>query len=407
MEIITLPNNLRVLLVPMEEASSVTVMAIVGTGSRYETKKNEGLAHFYEHMVFKGTQKYPDKKAIALAVDNIGAEYNGSTAQEYTAYYVKGAARDLTMGLDLVSQLLIYPLLADDEVGVERKVILEELHMYYDVPRYRAEIELQKLLFPQHPLGKCGLGTAETISNFGHKDFLAFQKKFYTADKTVLVLAGKIGSEKKTIEKVKKYFGAMKTGKLITFEPISNHKERKEVSIKKETDQIHLALGVRALSWRHRRRFEQKLLNVILGKGMSSRLFQSLREKRGLCYAVYSSLESFADTGILEIAAGVNKTKKELAVEEIKKQLSLLTTEFVGKEELIKAKNFIRGKLALVLEDSYGKALFYGKQILLRNSIREPSELLREIEKVDRPAILSLSKELFKPENIRLVSVGN
>jgi len=407
MEIITLSNNLRVLLVPMEGANSITVMALVGTGSRYETKKDEGLAHFYEHMVFKGTQKYPDKKAIALAVDNIGAEYNGSTAQEYTFYYVKGARRDLTIGLDLVSQLLINPLLADDEIGVEKKVILEELHMYYDVPRYRAEIELQKLLFPQHPLGKCGLGTAETINNFSRKDFLAFQKRFYTADKTVLVLAGKIENEERAIKEIEKYFGAMATGNSITFEPINNHKGKKEISIKKKTDQIHLALGIRALSWHHRQRFELKLLNIILGKGMSSRLFQSLREEQGLCYAIYSSLESFADTGILEIAAGINKTKKETAVREIKKQLSLLATKLVEKEELAKAKNFIRGKLALALENSYERASFYGKQALLKNSIKEPFELLRELEKVDRAAILSLSKKLFKPENIRLVLVGN
>ena len=166
--IFTLANGLRVLLVPMEGAKSVTVLGIVKTGSRYEAPKEEGLAHFYEHMVFKGTQEYPTKKDLALAVDKIGAEYNGATSQEYTFYYVKGAAKDLDVGLNVVSQLLIYPLLEQREIEVERGVILEELHMYEDIPHFKAEMELFKLLYPQHPQGKSGIGYPETIRSKAH-----------------------------------------------------------------------------------------------------------------------------------------------------------------------------------------------------------------------------------------------
>ena len=244
----SLPNGLRVLLLP-DRSESMTVLGLVKAGSRYEKRSQEGLAHFYEHMIFKGTKKFPSKQALALAVDKIGAEYNGATGQEYTLYYVKTAQRDFNIGLDLISQLLIAPLLIEEEIKIERGVILEELHMYHDVPQYRAQIELTKLLFPNHPLGTSGLGREETISAFTRKDFVNFKKVFYGAEKMVLVIAGGIKNLKLAKEEIELRFLSLVNGKKIDFSHFeSAAKEKKIKRIVKQTDQIHLAMGVRALS---------------------------------------------------------------------------------------------------------------------------------------------------------------
>jgi len=401
----TLSNDLRVLLVPMEGAKSITVLGMVKTGSRYETSKKEGLAHFYEHIVFRGTQKYPVKRDLALAVDKIGAEYNGATSKEYTFYYVKSAAKDLDVGLDIVSQLLVYPLLKQGDIDVERGVILEELHMYEDIPHFKAEIELFKLLYSQHPLGKNGIGFPKTINSFQSNDFLAFKKKFYTADKTVVVVAGKMKVEE-VKEKVERCFGKMERGQRIAFKLVEGLRGKKFSKIKRQTDQVHLALGVRALPRLDKRRFAQTLLNIILGQGMSSRLFQRIREQEGLCYSIKSDIELFQDTGALAIEAGLNKERVSEATERIKKELFLISKEKVSDDELVKAKDYFQGRLALDLEDSYQQAIFYGEQALLEKNIKRPNDLLREIEKVDNSSILSVGKELFSPENIKLVLVG-
>jgi len=402
----TLPNGLRVLLVPMEGAKSVTVLGMVNTGSRYETPKKEGLAHFYEHMLFKGTQKYPTKRDLALAVDKIGAEYNGATSQEYTFYYVKSAVKDLDVGLDVVSQLLIYPLLEQREINVERGVILEELHMYEDIPHFKAEMELFKLLYPQHPLGKSGIGFPKTINSFQSDDFLAFKKRFYTGDKTVVVITGKMENRGEIKKKVEHYFANLKKGQKATFKPVKGLGRKKISKIKRQTDQVHLALGVRALSRLDRRRFGQALLNIILGQGMSSRLFQRIREQEGLCYSIKSGVEPFQETGVLMVEAGLNKKRINEAIERIKKELFLMSKEKVSDDELAKAKSYFRGQLALSFENSYQQAIFYGKQALLEKNIKGPGDLLKRVKKVDKPSVLSIGKELFFPENVRLVLVG-
>lgn len=403
-----LSNGLRVLLLP-DDSPSVTVLGLVKVGSRYEAPKEEGLAHFYEHMVFKGTKRFPSKRNLALAVDKIGAEYNGATDKEYTYYYVKTARKDLSVGLTLVAQLLVEPLLSGDEINIERGVILEELHMYHDIPQYRAQIELAKLLFPNHSLGTSGVGRKETISSFDQKDFLDFKDNFYSSEKMVLVIAGGIAGAARIKKEIEQHFSPLKKAKKKAFIPFkkSGRKERTTKRVFKETDQIHLAMGVRALSRCNNKRYAQSLLNIILGGGMSSRLFQEIREKRGLCYSINSSLEMFAEVGGLEITAGLNKERLNEAVAAIKEQLFLLTRKNISREELSKAKRFFEGKLALSLEDSYKKAHFYGKQALLEPSIKDDNRLLKEIKSVDVSDILSVAREIFSAEDIKLTLVGN
>ena len=402
-EVYQLKNQLRLVLVPLVELPSVAVVGMVKTGSRYDKPEKEGLAHFYEHLVFRGTKKYPTKKELALTVDKMGAEYNGATAQEYTFYYVKSAAVYLQSALEIVSQLLVEPLLAEESLGVEKKIILEELHMYEDVPQYKAEMEIMKLLYPRHPLGKTGVGSPRTIERIRREDFLDFQQNFYTADKTVLVVAGNF--PKSEVKKMaENYFAKMKASEPREFLPVLPIGKVAKKRIRRKTDQAHLSLGGRAFSYFSRERFPQTLLNIILGQGMSSRLFQRIREEAGLAYSVKSEAEALADTGVFLISAGLNRQKAEKGVKEIRKELKNIKS--ISQEELAKAKNYFQGQLALSLEDSLAQALFYGKEILLEGKIVEPEKIIKKIKKVKLAEVVEVGEKIFTANNIGEVIVG-
>ena len=402
-EVYQLKNQLRLVLVPLAELPSVAVVGMVKTGSRYDKPEKEGLAHFYEHMVFRGTKKYPTKKELALTVDKMGAEYNGATAQEYTFYYVKSAAAYLQPALEIISQLLTAPLLAEECLGVEKKIILEELHMYEDVPQYKAEMEIMKLLYPRHPLGKTGVGSPRTIERIRREDFLDFQQSFYTADKTVLVVVGNF-SKNEVKKMAGNYFTKMKTGESKEFLPVLPIKKVAKKSIRRKTDQVHLSLGGRAFSYFSRERFPHTLLNIILGQGMSSRLFQRIREEAGLAYSVKSEVEALADTGVFLVSAGLNRQKAEKGVKEIRKELKNIKS--ISQEELAKAKNYFQGQLALSLEDSLAQALFYGKEILLEGKIVEPEKIIEKIKKVKLAEVVEVGEKIFTANNIGEVIVG-
>ncbi len=402
-EVYQLKNQLRLVLVPLAELPSVAVVGMVKTGSRYDKPAKEGLAHFYEHMVFRGTKKYPTKKELALTVDKMGAEYNGATAQEYTFYYVKNAAIHLPQALEIVSQLLTEPLLAEESLGVERKIILEELHMYEDVPQYKAEMEIMKLLYPRHPLGKTGVGSPRTIERIRREDFLDFQQSFYTADKTVLVVVGNF-SKNEVKKMAGNYFAKMKTGEPREFLPVLPIGKVAKKRIRRKTDQVHLSLGGRAFSYFSRGRFPQTLLNIILGQGMSSRLFQRIREEAGLAYSVKSEVEALADTGVFLVSAGLNRQKAEKGGKEIRKELKNIKS--ISQEELAKVKNYFQGQLALSLEDSLTQALFYGKEILLEGKIVEPEKIIEKIKKVKLAEVVEVGEKIFTANNIGGVIVG-
>ena len=402
-EVYQLKNQLRLVLVPLAELPSVAVVGMVKTGSRYDKPEKEGLAHFYEHLVFRGTKKYPTKKELALTVDKMGAEYNGATAQEYTFYYVKSAAVYLQSALEIVSQLLVEPLLAEESLDVERKIILEELHMYEDVPQYKAEMEIMKLLYPRHPLGKTGVGSPRTIERIRREDFLDFQQNFYTADKTVLVVAGNF-PKKEAKKMAENYFAKMKTGEPREFLSVLPIRKVAKKRIRRKTDQVHLSLGGRAFSYFSRERFPQTLLNIILGQGMSSRLFQRIREEAGLAYSVKSEAEALADTGVFLVSAGLNRQKVEKGIKEIRKELKNIKS--ISQEELAKAKNYFQGQLALSLEDSLTQALFYGKEILLEGKIVEPEKIIEKIKKVKLAEVVEVGEKIFTANNIGEVIVG-
>jgi len=335
----TLPNGLSLLVVPMPQVKSVTVMVGVRAGGRYETKETNGIAHFTEHMFFKGTKKRPTSRDIAREMDSIGGEFNASTGNEITLFYTKSAAEHLNLGLDVLSDMIQNSKFDSGDIDRERGVVTEEINMYQDTPRdYISEV-YQKLLYGDHPLGWDILGTKKTVSFLKRSDFLDYLGKWFYARNMVLCVAGKVDPQN-VFKQASDYFrGVKKSGLGREFLAAVDSQDSPQVLLhQKKTDQAHLALGVRTFKRDHPQRYVLGILNTILGRGMSSRLFTSVREKEGLAYYVYSTAGSFWDVGSLVTWAGVDTKRIKKAAMIILKEFANLRSEKVSRQELQKAR---------------------------------------------------------------------
>ena len=414
-QLITLKNGLRLITIPMPQVKSVAVLVLVGVGSRHEDVKTNGLTHFYEHMAFKGTQKYPSRRDLGLVVDSIGATYNGATEKEYTAYWVKAEGRHLEKVLDVLSQIVCQPLLEAEKIEQEKPIILEEINMREDTPQIKAGDTLMETMFAGHPLGLSGAGEKEMVMKFKRKDFLAFKKKFYTGENIVIIIAGnpsiaRITPIALTSKLVSKYFGSLPKGRRGKFVPLPKTptfpKSPRLKIINKKTDQAHLALGFRGFSrLDDRNRTPQALLDVILGAGMSSRLFQKVREEKSLAYYIGSSVNPFIDTGLFAIAAGVDKRRVEEALKIILNELRASSFKLQA-AELRKAKDYLRGHWTLSLENPLGYAWWYGLDKLLENRVRTLEEVIEITEKVTAVDVTRVARQIFTPQNLSLAVIG-
>lgn len=412
-----LSSGLQIIRVPMAGVESITVLALCNTGSRYETPAEEGIAHFFEHIVFKGTKNYPDAQILAGAIDEIGADFNAFTSKEYTGYYVKSASKHIERSLDVVSDMLLQPLIKEDDVQREKKVIIEEINMYQDMPKSQVGNIFETMVFEGSGLSHDILGSRETINAITRKHFLKFLKKWYSLGNLVLVIAGdaKVVNSEKTIPLVKKYFnkkheerdsGRIDTIKLVSKElRISNKKLKLEY---KKTEQAHLVLGWVGLNRDDERRYALTLLATVLGGNMSSRLFTEVREKRGLCYYVRSDNDYYHNTGIFGASAGVDPTRIDEAIQVILDEFSSLANgkNPITADELRKAKDYINGTMVLGLEDSRSVGQFFGLKQVLSDKISSPQEVLDKISKVTLAQVNKLAKDLIVPGEARLAVIG-
>jgi len=402
----TLSNGLRIITVPQKSTQAVTVLVLVGTGSKYETKEINGISHFLEHMFFKGTKNMPDKLEIAETLDKVGGIYNAFTGEEYTGYYAKTAFSKFDLALKWVSDIYLNSLLPEKEVKRERGVIIEEINMLYDNPMSRIGLLWNRLLYGDQPAGWDIAGTKETVSSITRKDLFEYMKRQYTAPNTIVCVAGRI-EEEDAIGKVKRYFAGMKS-----FDPKEKAKvvedQKKPASLidYRETDQTHLCLGVRGYNVLHPKKYAQDILTVLLGGMMSSRLFMEVREKLGLAYYIKTESECNPDTGFLVTQAGVENGNAQKAVSTILKEYRKISRKKVPAEELKKAKEYIKGKMALSLESSDELAAFYGIHELLEKRILTPKEVYAKIDKVTSRDVLAAAKDVFKPEGLNLALVG-
>lgn len=402
-----LKNGLRVVLAPMKDTETVTVQILVEAGSKYEKKSNNGISHFLEHMMFKGTKKRPHAKNISEELDGIGGEYNAFTSKEQTGYWVKVPQQHFDLALDVVSDLYLNSLLEQKEINKERGVILQEAAMYRDTPiRYVWDI-FENLLYGDQPAGWDIIGTEENIRNFNRRDFVDYLKNNYLPKNTVIVLAGKF-DEKTGLEKVEKIFNNSKNKqKKRSKKKTIERQSSPQVNIfYKETDQTHLILGVRSCDMFHKNRFATVLLGTILGGGMSSRMFLNIREKYGLTYYINSASEQMTDSGYLFASAGVEHKNLKKAITLILKELKKTTTRKVTKKELKKAKEYLKGKMLMSLESSSAQASFFGDQELFKGKVDMPEILFSKIDKVSQDDIMKTAKNIFANKGLNLALIG-
>ncbi len=401
-----LNNGLRIVMVPMQNTQTVTVVIMVGVGSRYEKDSEAGLSHFIEHMFFKGTKKRPTTLDISSELDAIGGEYNAFTAKDKTGYYAKIDAKYIDIALDVVSDIFLNSKIDKKEIEKEKGTIIQEINMYEDTPMSNVGNVFENLLYQKNSLGRKTIGHKKTVQNFRRKNFMNYMKRFYVANDTVICVAGKF-NKKEVINWVKKYFVGMKKGKKPEFKKVVEEQSKPEVKIKyKETDQTHLVLGNRAYHQEHKDRFALGLLAVILGGNFSSRLFIEVREKRGLAYYVRTGTETYKDVGYIATQAGVDHKNLEITIATILKEYQKIKDLKIGQKELKKAKDFVKGQSIMGFESSDEVAMFHIDQEVRRRKIMSLPEIFKKIDAVTVGDIQRVAKDVFQNRKLNLAIIG-
>ena len=406
---VVLENGLRIITVPMPSFESATVLVMVKAGSRYENKKNSGISHFLEHMAFKGTQKRPSAQAISSIIDGIGGEFNAFTSKEYTGYYIKSQKTHIGLSLDLLSDMLMQSKLDEKEIEKEKGVIIEEINLYEDTPARKIGDIYERLLYGDTPMGWDIAGERDIIRAITREDFVKYMDTLYSADNMTVVIAGGIDQDK-AVEQVKKYFGKMKQFKTAPYKPVKEAQKKPGLLLRpKSTEQVHIEVGVRTAGIETKDRYPLSVLAAILGGGMSSRLFEEVREKRGLGYYVRTHSEHYEDVGGVSSTAGVDPKRVAEAVDVIMAEYQKVAAGKMGitDEELKKAKEYLKGHLVLELEDSRSVAGFYAHAELLEEKIRNPDEVLEKIDKVTKDDVNAVGKKYFKNAGLNLALIGN
>lgn len=402
----TLENGLRVLAVPVKGTRAVTVLVLVGTGAKYETKQNNGISHFLEHMFFKGTSKRPNKFKIAETLDRIGGTYNAFTGRERTGFWAKVDSRRLDLALDWISDIFLNSKFESEKIEKEKGVILEELNTYLDLPLRYIQDLWEKLLYGDQPAGRMLIGSKQNIGRFTRKDLLNYFKSQYSSQNTIVCVAGDIDSSD-IPEKIEKSFSDIGTSEPKPKPEVKEDQKKPQVLLhSKDTDQTHICLGVRGYDLFHPHRYPQAVISALLGGFMSSRLFISIREKEGLAYYIKTSADTSTDTGYLVTQLGVDPRNASKAINLVLKEYRSLKEKKISSSELKKVKGFLKGKMTLALESSDAQASFYSNQELLTGEILTPLEKFKKIEAVTLKDVEEVSADLFQPSKLNLALIG-
>lgn len=400
-----LPNNLRVITREMKDRDSVSLGVWIGAGGRHENEKNKGAAHFLEHILFKGSEKYSCDEIKEL-IEGVGGTLNAFTGEEYTCYFAKIPAKHLNRTFDILSDMVFYPRIAKEDVDKERTVILEEIKMYHDQPQHHVIELLEELMWPGHPLGMNLAGTSESVGNLSEKDLRLFHDTSYSLKNIVVAASGRL-KHNALVDLVRKKAKAYHVSNQPDCLKAGNSQGRSKVKFyKKDIEQMHLALGAFGLESDHKDRHAYGLLNIILGGNMSSRLFDEVREKRGLAYAIGSSAKSLKDTGILMVRAGVDNKKVVEALDVILKELDKIKKTPVSKSEFIRAKDYYLGQILLGLEDTLEHMFWIGESLVSLNKTRTLKQILSEVQKVTVADIKRVAGGIFRENNINVSVVG-
>lgn len=411
-----LKNNLKLITIPMLGTKTATVLVMIKTGSKYETKANSGISHFLEHMFFKGTKKRPGTVSISSELDGIGAEFNAFTSKEYTGCWIKAGKDKIAVAMDVVSDMLLNSKFDAKEIEREKGVIIEELNMYRDNPMMYIEDLFEECLYGDQPAGWDTIGTKENILRFKRGDFIDYLSSQYGAQNTIMCVAGAIPPKEelnrldrtdRTYKLAKKYFSGLKESVFRKKPAVIEKQDGPRIKLHyKKTDQAILSLGVRAFPIGHKDEIALKIAAILLGGSMSSRLFIKLRERHGLAYSVKTQAEQYTDSGYLTTEAGVPINKTEEAIKIILAEYKKLAGKAVGKQELEKTKNIIKGRMTIQMEESNNVAVWYACNAALRDKTVTPEEFLKKVKRVSAEDIKRVARAIFKENGLNLAVIG-
>jgi predicted Zn-dependent peptidase len=403
----TLDNGLRVLTAPLPHAQSVACFVMLAAGSRYEEQGNRGIAHFAEHMFFKGTERRPTSRDLTTLVDGIGGEFNAFTSKEYTGYYVRCAGADRDTALDVLIDMIRHSKFDPEEIEREKGVILEEMNMYFDTPRDYIGSVYEGLMFGDNPLGWETLGTKDTIKGATRDTFTDYIDRWYTPDRMVVGVSGMVGDD--LIPTLERMFGEMPDNGRAELDSSAqqNGHDGPYVRVhKKDSDQAQICIGVPSLPLEHPDRYALQLLATVLGTGMSSRLFLEVRERRGLAYYVYGSNHSYTDAGSLYSQAGVDLNRIDDAIGVIVEQFQRMADEPVPAEELEKARSLAKGRFVLHTESPQGLIMFGLRREVLEGQAMEPEQMLAELDKITVEDVQRVGQDLIDRNALHLAVIG-
>lgn len=407
---IILSNGARVVFVPNEATAAATLLVFFHVGSRFETPDLNGASHYIEHLMFKGTKRRPNTTMISRELDSVGAEYNAFTGKDYTGYYIKIRADRLDLAADMISDMCFKSIFAPVEVDRERKVIIEEIHMYEDNPMMFVEELYEQNLYDGSSLGWRISGTRQNMEQIKRDRMIAYRDLYYRPSNMVIAVAGKLdGNAEKLIRKTFGIISEPKRRPAPDFKKFVVGKQYTKPRLTvhfKETEQVQLALGFPSYGYGHPRMAAQTLLAVILGGNMSSRLFINVRERRGLCYFVKASTSTYEDVGNFMIQSGIAKDRLHEAIKVILGELAQVRRDGVTAKELHRAKEYLKGKVTLSLEESNELADWYGRQELFLKKMETPEQKLKRIDAVTVAAVNAAARDIFRENRLRGALIG-
>ncbi len=402
---VDLANGLRLITHRMPKMQSVSLGIWIKTGGRNENAQNKGISHYLEHLLFKGSKKYSCRK-LKESIEGVGGMLNGFTSEEVTCYMAKLPHQHLESGLDILSDMVINPLIPEDEVEKERTVILEELKMYKDLPQSYVYDLLDELLWPDQIMGMSVIGTVESVSAIKKADLDNYKREHYTAPNIVVSAAG-LFNEEKLAKQVEQVFGRLEQKEINTFSPATEASVKPQLKLlPKETEQTHIAMGFHSFPREHDLKHAQALLHIILGGNMSSRLFNEVRETKGLAYEIGTQIKRFADTGAFLVHAGIDNNKVTDALAVILEEFGKIKYELVTNDEFKRAKEFYLGQLELALEDTMDNMLWIGETMVTLGKTYTLKEIIKEVNKVKRADIQETAKMVFQQNKINLSVIG-
>ncbi len=401
----TLDNKIRVITQTFKDRQSTSLGVWFGVGGRYENFKNKGIAHFMEHIAFKGSRHYSCQEVKQL-IEGVGGNLNAFTGEEETCYYAKVPRKHLNRTFDILADISLFPTINKKDLEKERTVILEEIKMYHDLPQYYVMELLEELLWPNHPLGVSLAGSKETVSALTEVDLKSFQNDFYVPDNLVVSVCGDINHEA-IVKMIDKKLGKLKGKIQESYIPARKDQDKPSVNFHvKDTEQMHLALGYLAYETNHKDYYVMATLSIILGGNMSSRLFNEVREDRGLAYSIGSSSKTLDDTGVFIVRAGVDNNKIEDALAVILKVLKKVTKDGVTQDELSRAKEYFIGQFLLGLEDTLDYMIWQGAGLISHDKTRTVQAVVNKIKAVSLEDIKRVARHIFSEKRLNVSLIG-